>query len=181
MNDSAGRMAKANNALINADTEEEKARAQQEFVKAEIEHLQKLGVPFRQRFSTAIPLVLILLLAVSLVVGILTARDTNTVAADLAENVQGTCERGNDSRANSLGNYRNDVDGLRADLANLRADMDYLRKTGLDGSSELLVAKRDAIMAKEKQIREKKVAIARLIESQAPAAVKPGSVRVTCP
>jgi hypothetical protein len=80
-----------------------------------------------------------------------------------------------------LKNYRNDVEGLDADLDNLRADMDYLRATGLDGSSDLLMAKRAAIQAKEKQIRKKKKAIGGLIGAVEETAIRPGSVRVTCP
>jgi hypothetical protein len=174
-------MARANNDLVNAKTEHEREAAQIAFLKAEKEHLRKMGVPVARPFGWVLPAALVVLLLISLIVGIGTANDTRElVEADRIQEVE-TCERGNESRPVQLKNYRNDVEGLDADLDNLRADMDYLRATGLDGSSDLLMAKRAAIQAKEKQIRKKKKAIGGLIGAVEETAIRPGSVRVTCP
>jgi hypothetical protein len=69
-------MARANNDLVNAKTEHEREAAQIAFLKAEKEHLRKMGVPVARPFGWVLPAALVVLLLISLIVGIGTANDT---------------------------------------------------------------------------------------------------------
>jgi hypothetical protein len=176
-------MARANYHLALAETEEEKKEAQDAFIQAEKEHLAKLGVAFPSNTRAYIlPATLIIVLLVTLLIGISTAKDTSGLTEQLARQSFETCLRTNDARAANIKDKRAEVESLKADRDGLRADIDFLRAVadGAPGLDAILDQKRAQIIAKERAITSKKVSIAESLAAVDDVAIAPGSPRVDC-